>query len=144
MYGILGTTGSLGSDISLISTLVFGLIASYGAIQAHRKNFTKHCPMMAIAALLNWVPVLFLMIPVWVGIVNGTQALAAGTLRSVPIIHGTLGLITQLMMTYTVIRMYWVKTLPPQKTIWLMRTTITLWMLTILGGLGVYTVVYLI
>lgn len=52
--------------------------------------------------------------------------LATGTLAGVPVFHGVLGGVTQLLMTYTVTRMYWIERLPPEQPLWLMRTTLFL------------------
>lgn len=140
MNGFFGTEASFLSDISLVTNIVLVIVAAYGGIQARKKQFSKHCPVMAVAALLNWLPVLIVMVPSWVGVLSGTETLATGTFANVPIFHGILGAFTQLLMTYTVIRMYWAENLPPQKPIGLMRTTIFLWILTVLGGIGVYLV----
>ena len=144
MNGFLTTEASFLSDISLVSTILLGLVAAFGGIQAKRKKFSTHCPVMATAAMLNWLPVLVVMIPSWLGVVQGTEQLASGLYANVPVFHGILGGLTQLLMTYTVTRMYWIESLPPQKPIWLMRTTIFLWILTVLGGIGVYLVSFVI
>ena len=138
MNGILGTQADLWSDLSLISTILLGLVAAFGGIQARRKKFSTHCPVMATAAMLNWIPVLAVMIPTLLSVINGSETLTTGQLASVPLVHGILGGFTQLLMTYTVTRMYWIESLPPDKPIWLMRITISLWMLTIIGGTVVY------
>jgi uncharacterized membrane protein YozB (DUF420 family) len=142
MNGILGTSAPLGADLSLIFSILLIIIASIGAWQAHRKQFRSHCPVMAIAGLLNWIPVLFVMIPTWISLLSGERAFGTGFLANIPILHGILGLIAQILITYTVFRMYWLKTLPPKKTLWLMRTTMTLWFLTVIGGIGVYFTAY--
>jgi uncharacterized membrane protein YozB (DUF420 family) len=144
MNGFLGTEASFLSDISLVSTILLGLVAAFGGKQAKRKKFSTHCPVMTTAAMLNWLPVLVVMIPSWLGVVQGTEQLASGLFANVPVFHGILGGFTQLLMTYTVTRMYWIESLPPQKPIWLMRTTIFLWILTVLGGIGVYLVSFVI
>jgi hypothetical protein len=97
---------------------------------------------MAVAALLNWLPVLLVMIPTWIGVATGTKTLTTGPLATAPVFHGVLGGVTQLLMTYTVTRMYWIERLPPKQPIWLMRTTLTLWLLTLLGGGIVYVISY--
>ncbi len=140
MNGILGTEADLWSDLSLISTIFLGIVAVFGGIQAKRKRFSTHCPVMATAAMLNWVPVLGVMIPTLLAVLGGDETLVTGQFASLPIVHGILGSFTQLLMTYTVIRMYWIVSLPPNKPLWLMRITITLWMLTIIGGTVLYTV----
>lgn len=144
MNGFLGTEAPFLSDISMVMNIVLAIVAAYGGIQAHKKQFSKHCPVMAVAAMLNWLPVLVVMVPTWLGVLSGTETLATGAFANVPIFHGILGAFTQLLMTYTVIRMYWAENLPPQKPIWLMRTTITLWILTVLGGIGVYAVSFVV
>ncbi len=144
MNGFLGTQAGLLPDISLVTTLILGVAAIYGGIQAHKKRFSNHCPIMAAAAFLNWFPVLFVMIPTMLEILQGSETLITGTFASAPIFHGILGGIAQLLMTYTVVRMYWVKNLPPEKPIWLMRITISLWLLAVIGGIGVYTLAYVV
>jgi len=142
MNGILGTQAGFWSDISLISTILLGIVAAYGGIQAKRKSFSTHCPVMAVSALLNWVPVFWIMIPTLLAVLSGNETLTTGQFASLPIFHGILGGFTQLLMTYTVTRMYWVESLPPKKPLWLMRITMTLWLLTIIGGTSLYIVAY--
>jgi putative membrane protein len=144
MNGFLGTSASLWSDLSLLLSLGFGALAIFGGLRARQKRFSTHCPVMAAAALLNWVPILVVMIPAWIGVVSGTESLATGPLASAPIFHGLLGGVTQLLMTYTVTRLYWLDQLPPDEPLWLMRVTIILWLLTLIGGTAVYIVSYAI
>lgn len=138
MRGILGTSASLWSDLSLISIVLLAALATYGAIRAKQKRFSTHCPVMAVAALANWIPVLLLMIPRWLHVIGRSESVVSGPLVILPVAHGVLGLIAQPLMTYTVVRMYWMKHLPPEQPIWLMRITLGLWMLTALGGVAVY------
>ncbi|MFZ6029035.1 MAG: hypothetical protein ACOYYS_15080 [Chloroflexota bacterium] len=138
MRGIFGTSASLASDLSLLFTVIFGAVAVYGALQAHQKRFSSHCPLMAAAALANWIPVLLHMIPKWASVGYRTEALLSGPLVAAPLFHGALGLITQSLMTYTVVRMYWLKQLPPEHPLWLMRITLTLWLLMVVGGVATY------
>jgi len=144
MDGFLGTSASLWSDLSLVLSLALGTVAAFGGMRAHQKRFSTHCPLMAVAALLNWGVILVVMIPRWIGVVSGTETLVTGTLAGVPVFHGVLGGVTQLLMTYTVTRMYWIERLPPERPLWLMRTTLVLWLLTLIGGIGVYVVSYVI
>ena len=140
MNGFLGTQADIWSDLSFTTTILFGLIGIFGGLQAHRKKFSTHCPVMAAAALLSWLPILFVMVPTWINLIQGEVTLADGIFSSVPIVHGIIGGITQLLLTYTVTRMYWIDTLPPKKPLWLMRIAITIWLITILGGIGVYLI----
>lgn len=141
MNGFLGTSASFLSDLSLVLTILFGIVAIGGAVQARRKKFPKHCPKMAAAALMNWIPVVFVMIPVWIELFNNDQIFSE-TSSLTPFLHGFLGGTTQILMTYTVARMYWIKQLPPKQPKWLMRTTLVLWLLTIVGGTLVYFIKY--
>ncbi len=142
MAGFLGTAAPRLSDLSLIFILTLAIVAGFGGIQARRRRFSTHCPVMATAAFLNWIPLVLLMIPEWLAIASGKIVLAAGPFQKIPFLHGIFGAVTQLLMTYTVTRMYLIKRLPPRKPIWLMRTTIILWLLTVIVGVAVYVVSY--
>jgi uncharacterized membrane protein YozB (DUF420 family) len=144
MNGFLGTSASARSDLALLLIILLGAVALFGFTRARRRRFSAHCPVMAVAALLNWLPVLLVMIPSWIGVVTGAKTLATGPFANLPVFHGVLGGITQLLMTYTVTHMYWIERLPPERPIWLMRTTLTLWLLTLIGGITVYVVSYVI
>jgi hypothetical protein len=98
---------------------------------------------MAPAALLNWIPVLLIMLPAWFRAVGGDPQIA-GPLALAPVLHGVVGGVTQLLMTYTAIRMSWAEQLPPDEPIWLMRATATLWLLALIGGSAVYVVRYIV
>lgn len=141
MRGFLGTSANLWSDLSLVFTLALGVVAAYGGIQAHRRRFSRHCPVMATAAILNWVPVLIVMIPRWLGVI-ATEINVEGLARYAPIFHGALGGVVQLLMMYTVTRMYLLEDLPPKDPIWLMRTTIGFWALALVGGISTYVLFY--
>lgn len=144
MTGFLGTRASLSSDLSLIFTWLIAAAAVVGAINAHRERFSRHCPIMAAGALLNWIPALVVMVPALVSVLTGGGNLA-GTAPITPLIgHGLLGGSTQLLMTYTVVRMYWLEDLPPRQPLGLMRMTIILWMLSVLGGTTLYTLLYIL
>lgn len=142
MDGFLNTSASFLADLSLVLTLFLGAVALYGGLQARRRAFSKHCPVMAGAALANWIPVLMIMVPTWLDLAQQEQILAAGLASLTPFIHGLLGGFTQILMTYTVVRMYWLQQLPPRQPIWLMRITIALWVLTLIGGSAVYLTKY--
>jgi uncharacterized membrane protein YozB (DUF420 family) len=142
MEGFLGTRAPFLSDLSLLLTIIFGVAAAIGAINGLRRRISKHCPVMATGAFLNWIPVLVVMIPKWLGVTTGTADIEAGLPTVAALGHGVLGGITQLLMMYTVTRMYWLEDLPPDRPIWLMRVTGGLWGLTIFGGVLVYLNLY--
>ena len=143
MDGFLGTSASLLSDLALLFSLALGAVAVFGMVRAHQRRFDSHCPVMAPAAFLNWIPVLVVMVPAWLRVASGETQLT-GFWSLTPVFHGVLGGVTQLLMTYTVVRMYWAEDLPPDEPIWLMRAAAALWLLTIAGGSGVYVVTYVL
>jgi uncharacterized membrane protein YozB (DUF420 family) len=142
MEGFLGTTAGFRSDLTLVLIWVFGAIAIVGAINGRRRRISGHCPLMAAGALLNWLPVLIVMIPTWLNVAGGGSGLPTGGADLAPVGHGVLGAVTQMLMTYTVARMYWLEDLPPDEPIWLMRVTMAMWMLTLIGGTFVYFLLY--
>ena len=142
MEGFLGTDAPLTSDLSLILTLMFGIVAVIGAINGRRRRISKHCPLMATGALLNWIAVLVVMVPTWLNVIQGTRDVPSGIPRVSALGHGVIGTVTQLLMTYTVARMYWLEDLPPERPLWLMRVTGVLWILTVIGGVLVYVNIY--
>ncbi len=142
MNGFLGTQAPVRSDLSLVLTILLGLAATVGAINAHRHRYSQHCPVMTTAALLNWVPVLAVMVPTGVAALTGALDIEAGVPTGLVVAHAVVGLITQSTMTYTVTRMNWLEDLPPKKPIWLMRSTITLWSVAIITGVAVYVTLY--
>jgi hypothetical protein len=123
MNGFLGTSAQLGSDLALVLSLALAAVAAFGVVRARR--------------------VLVIMIPNWLQAAGGESQLA-GPLSLTPIFRGVLGAAAQLLMTYTVVRMYWAEGLPPREPVWLMRTTAVLWILTVLGGSAVYAVTYVL
>jgi len=144
MAGFLGTKASFTADLAVVLTWIFGAAAVLGAVNGRRRRFNRHCPVMAVSGLLNWIPVLMIMIPRWLGVVVGGQPLpGSGSVLSA-VGHGVLGGTAQLLITYTAVRMYRLEELPPRKPIWLMRITFVFWLLSILGGTFLYALLYVI
>lgn len=142
MEGFLGTKASLLPDLSLVLTLDLFAVALAGWLLARRRAFPVHCRIMAIAALVNWIPVLIVMVPAWAGLLTGATDLTGGR-RFVPLGHGLAGGGAQLLMTYTAVRMQWLKQLPPRRPRWLMVATLVFWGLAAIGGMGVYLLLYI-
>ena len=143
MQGFLTEQASLFADLSLVSIWILGLAAALGGIQARRRKFSVHCPIMAAAGLLNWIPMLLFMLPRWLDVVQGQDSITGSLADTGPLIHGIIGGVIQLLITYTIIRMYWIKELPPRQPVWLMRSTLTLWALSVLSGSIIYGIRYL-
>lgn len=139
MKGFLGTSASLRADVVLVVTLALGIAALVGAALARRKRFPPHCRLLAVTTFLNWLPLLVGMIPQWTGLIGSDLS---SPFVSVPMMHGAAGLAVQVLMTYTVVRMNWLKRLPPRRPRWLMRAALALWMISIVSGLGVYLLLY--
>jgi len=138
MDGILGTEAPLLSDLALIVSVLLWVAASVGAVNAHRRRYAQHCPVMATAALVNWLPVLAVMVPRAVGAATGAVEVPAGPTTALVLVHAILGVVTQPIMTYTVTRMYWMEKLPPEEPVWLMKATMTLWSAAVISGSAVY------
>ena len=128
--------------ISLALTLGMGVAAFVGWQLARRRRFPVHCRLMATAALLNWVPILLVMIPSWLGLAAHRAWTLGGPTTLVPLAHGVLGGVSQLLITYTAVRMNWLKRLPPHNTRLLMRVALVFWLLSALGGIGVFLLWY--
>lgn len=139
MGGFLGTSASLRADLVLVSTLALGIAGAVGAVLARRKRFPPHCRLLTAATFLNWLPLLVGMIPQWTGLIGSDLS---SPFVSVPMLHGIAGLFVQALMTYTVVRMNWLKRLPPRRPRWLMRIAMALWMLSVVSGIGVYLLFY--
>jgi len=139
MRGFLGTSASLRADVVLLVTVALGIAAIIGGVLARRRHFPPHCRLLAVATFLNWLPLLVGMIPQWTGLFGSDLS---SPLIGVPMIHGVAGLVVQALMTYTVVRMNWLKRLPPRRPRWLMRVALVLWMISVVSGLGVYLLLY--
>jgi len=142
MEGFLGTRALLWADLSLVLTWALAVAALVGWRLARRRGFPRHCRLMTVATLLNWLPALVVMLPPWVALATlGTRTFTNSRLF-VPLMHGAAGISAQLLMTYTVVRMNWLKRLPPRRIRYLMWVTLIMWLLAVLGGTGVYFLLY--
>lgn len=138
MKGFFGTLADFNSDLSLIlsiSFLVVGLIAFF---QARNRKYKPHATLMTWAVLLNWIPIVVVMIPTTINIFRYDLQLTTSALAAMPLVHGIIGTITQLVMTYTVIRLKWARRWPPRRTRVLMRVAMALWVVTTIGGFALY------
>ena len=142
MSGFFGTTAGYNSDLSLIASIFFFVIGLIAYFQARNRKFGSHANLMVWAVLLNWIPVLLVMVPTALKIVQYDLKLTTGAFATMPIVHAVIGTVSQLVMTYTVIRMKWARKLPPRRTRLLMRVAMVLWVLTILGGIGLYVAAF--
>lgn len=144
MSGFLGTTAGYNSDLSLITSIFCFVLGAAAYFQARNRKFKPHASLMVWAVMLNWIPILIVMVPTGVKILRYGLTLTSGPFATMPLVHAVIGTVAQLVMTYTVIRMKWAKKLPPRRTRVLMRVAMILWALTMLGGIALYVVAYVL
>ena len=142
MSGFLGTAAPLVADLTQVGMVILGLWAGVGFVQARRRAFPVHCRWMAWLTFLAYGPILVGMVPAWLGLARLGGAVFAQQATVVPFMHGVVGGLAQLLMTYTVVRMNWRRKWPPRRPLWLMRISLALWLLAIGGGSGVYLLLY--
>ena len=78
MSGFFGTSAGYNSDLSLIASLFFFIIGLVAFFQARNRKFTPHANLMVWAVLLNWIPVLLVMVPTALKIVQYDLKLTTG------------------------------------------------------------------
>jgi uncharacterized membrane protein YozB (DUF420 family) len=144
MKGFFGTQANFNSDLSLILSISFLIVGLIGFFRARNRKYKPHATLMTWAVLLNWIPVFAVMIPTTINIFRYDLQLTTGSFAMMPLIHGIIGTVAQLVMTYTVIRMKWARKLPPRRTRVLMRVAMVLWVITIIGGFALYVVAFVL
>lgn len=160
--GFLGNGASLLADLALLAyilLLVPGMIA--GLVFARQgKHRPHHKRVMITITTINWILIIFLMIFAYRYDVASNIGQQPGNPRYlVPVIHGVLGLIAQVLATYVIYRM-----LKEERDVaaakkrgepkekysryyfnnakYFMRTILTLWLLTSLLGIFNYLIRY--
>jgi uncharacterized membrane protein YozB (DUF420 family) len=113
-----------------------------GFVFARRKMFVPyHKFTMTTITIVNWLLIIFVMAVSYKNYVLPSVPAKLGDLGIlVPTIHLVPGLIAQLLATYLVIRMWFENQLPEwfkaKNFKFFMRTTLALWLLTFLIGIG--------
>ena len=120
--GSLGTAASLLPNLSLILAWILGIPAGVWAISGPRRRVSYHCPLVRVAASLNWTPVLLHMVPKWLVAVGGSPGLQSGLETTMPTPHVIMGAVAESVVPCTVVVMSWLNDLPPREPIWLMRS----------------------
>jgi uncharacterized membrane protein YozB (DUF420 family) len=139
-------TGS--ANITLVLYLVvLTPLMLLGFYFARRKMFVPHHKLtMTAVVILNWVLILAVMVGSFrAGVMPGLPASLSDIRILLPTIHLLTGAIAQLTATYLVILM-WTERTPYEKLLPFrirniktpMRVTLTLWLLTVLLGFGIY------
>ncbi|MCS7283663.1 MAG: hypothetical protein RMK65_03660 [Anaerolineae bacterium] len=142
MPGFFGTQALLIADLALIAMWALGLVAVGGWVVARRRGFPTHCRLMAWVTFAAYLPILVAMVGPWLGLFRLGSAVFAQPQTVVPFMHGVVGGLAQLLMTYTVVRMNWRRKWPPRRPLWLMRVSLLFWLLTVVGGTWVYLTLY--
>lgn len=154
MDGFLGTNASFNADLTLIVYILLlapAIIA--GFVFARQKKFVPHHKLvMTGIVIFNWVLILWLMATSYaVGVAPSLSENITQPWVLLPTIHLITGGVAQIIATYLVILMWTEKTsfawlLPDAlriKNIKLpMRLTLTLWLVTVVLGIGIYLTWY--
>ncbi len=143
MAGLFGTQALWVADLVLVAIGAMGGLAVAGWGFARRRGFLAHCRLMAWVTFVAYLPILGGMIGPWLGLARQGSAVFGQAQTLAPFMHGVLGGLAQLLMTYTVVRMNWRRKWPPRRPLWLMRIALLLWLLAIIGGTGTYLTLYL-
>ena len=150
----LSQDASLLSDLMIVAYLLLIVPAMItGFIFARRHMFKPHHKYtMTTITITNWLIIIFVMrVSYNLYIVPGHTGTLIGDMfqdrqRGLASLHALPGAVAQLLATYLVIRMWFEKRLPQWvlvKNIKLyMRTTLALWLSTVVLGIGVYGVWY--
>ncbi len=143
--GFLNTGASLLADITLLAYIFLIIPAMLvGFVFARRKMFEPyHKFVMTGITLFNWVLIFFIMaVSYGDSVAPNVPDELSDRNYLIPTIHLLTGGLAQLLATYLVIRMWFEKQLPDWfkvKNIKLfMRTTLALWLITALLGIGIY------
>jgi plastocyanin/uncharacterized membrane protein YozB (DUF420 family) len=144
MQALFGTRTA--ADINLIAQLLLlaGLLT--GFILARRKRFAQHANMQTAMVLLNLALIALFMVPSFYGYVIAGQSVS-GPVAQLMIGHGVLGIIVEVIALYLVLLMR-TKLIPRQFRLGniklAMRTTLALWAVLVLLGIGIYAERYLV
>ncbi len=135
----------LSSEINLAAQLLILVGLWAGAYFAHRKQISRHQAIQTTLVLANMFFILLVMATSFYNyvIAGGTTT---GTVASLMIIHGVVGLVAELTGIYLILRMS-TQVLPPGLRVrnykLVMRSLLGLWTVLVVLGLGIYGARYL-
>ncbi len=144
MQALLGTR--LAADINLIAQIVLLIGLWIGFYFARTRQIPKHANMQTTMVLANLVFIFFVMIPSFYQyiILGGTTG---GIVAQLMLLHGLLGLVAQVSGLYLVLRMR-TQLIPPRFRVrnfkLVMRSTLGLWTIIFVLGIGIYYYRYLV
>ena len=143
MQALLGTRTT--GDLNLIAQILMLVALWIGFYFARTKQIPKHRNMQTTVVLANLFLIAFVMVTSFYSFVvaGGTTG---GTVATLMMAHGLLGLIAELVGIYLILRMR-TQLIPPRFRVrnfkLVMRSLITLWTLIVILGLGIYYFRYL-
>jgi uncharacterized membrane protein YozB (DUF420 family) len=147
MSGFLGTGAPFSSDLNLLVQLAMGVLLLVGMVLAQKRQYRLHQYCQSSVVLLNLVLIGFIMAPAFIGSVAPEVPRHLGTAaNAVPVAHAALGLAAELLGLFVVL-VAATKIVPRRfrfrrYKVW-MRTTLALWWLVLLVGVGTYYEWYL-
>jgi plastocyanin len=143
MQDLLGTRTAADLNLAAQVLLLAGLLV--GFVLARRKRFDQHANVQTMMVLLNLVLIFAVMIPSFAAYVVAGGS-TTGTVAQLMIGHGMLGIVVQLFALYLVLRMR-TRFIPRRFRIGniqlAMRTTLAVWTVLVLLGIGIYVERYL-
>ncbi len=143
MQAILGTQNSANINLAAQILMILGLWI--GFYFARTGQIARHRRMQTTVVVANSFFILFVMFTSFYNfvILGGSTA---GTIASLMIIHGILGLVAELTGIYLILRMS-TRLIPARFRVrnfrFVMRTLLGLWTIVVVLGLGIYYVRYL-
>lgn len=147
--GFLGTHASMLADLTLLAYILLLLpLMIAGFIFARRRMFEpQHKLVMTFITLFNWVLILFVMVSSYTQSVAPNVPAEIGDRNYlIPTLHLITGGLAQILATYLLIRMWFENYLPEALKIKrlkpYMRSTLGLWLVTILLGVILYMTWY--
>jgi len=141
MQGFLGTGATFLADLNLIIQILMGVALLFGMSLARRGKYTAHGFCQSMVVILNLVMITLIMVPSFrKQVIPQIPAGLKDPYYGVAAAHGFTGIVTILLAAYVVLVA--TKVMPAALRFqnykrW-MRTTLTLWWLVILGGIGIY------
>lgn len=148
MSGLLGTGATRSADINLLVQLAMAIVLTIGMVLARKKRFRAHGWTQSSVLILNLVAIGSVMVPsfhrqVLPHVSSGWH----DAYYAAAIVHATAGTLVEVLGLYVVV-VAGTKLLPERLRfrnykLW-MRTTLALWWVVVILGLGVYSVWYVL
>ena len=145
--GFLGSDASFLADLTLVVFILLAILMVIGFIFARRKMFVPyHKFTMTAILIIIWIFVAFNMWVTYSSFAGDVPSHLGEPMFLLPTIHLIIGGIAQILGTILVLRMWLEKVLPkalrfePIKPY--MRLTLTLWIINIVLGIGIYVMFY--